>query len=256
MTESVESTADEPQTLIFHLMELRSMLLRICLVVLGLFVVLMPFGKDLFAWASQPLVQQMPANTTMIATEVVSGFLTPFKLSFFAALFVAMPYILYQVWGFVAPGLYQREKKTVVPLLLTSIILFYVGVAFVYFVVFPLLFKFIVAVTPETVAVMTDIRKYMDFMIALFFTFGLAFEVPVATVILVWMGATTPEKLAEKRAYVLIGAFVIGMFLTPPDIISQVLLAIPMYILYELGIFMSKRIDRSETPASPAENSQ
>lgn len=244
---------DPPQTLLFHLVELRSMLLRVFAAVLGVFVLLIPFGNDLFEWASLPLVKLMPGNTSMIATEVISPFLIPFKLSFFAALFIAMPFVLYQVWGFVAPGLYQKEKKTAIPLMLTSIILFYVGIAFVYFAVFPLLFGFILKVTPESVAVMTDISKYMDFMLALFLTFGLAFEVPIATVILVWVGLTTPDKLAEKRPYVLIGAFVLGMFLTPPDVISQVMLAVPMYILFELGIFMSRRIkpqNQAQTEAS------
>lgn len=248
MAKQKEQAVDEPQTLIFHLMELRNTLLRVFIAVMGMFVVLMPFGKSLYEWASEPLVRQMPANTTMIAIEVVSGFMTPFKMSFFTALFVTMPYVLYQFWGFVAPGLYAREKKTAIPLLLTSILLFYVGIAFVYFVVFPLLFAFIVKVTPESVAVMTDISKYLDFVIALFLTFGLAFEVPIATVILVWMGITTPDNLAKKRPYVLIGAFVLGMFLTPPDVISQILLAIPMYILYELGIFMARRITPRTEP--------
>ncbi|NNF17832.1 MAG: twin-arginine translocase subunit TatC [Gammaproteobacteria bacterium] len=253
MDSNHKPATDEPQTLVFHLMELRSMLLRVFLAVFGVFIVLMPFGRTLFTWVSQPLVEQLSPGATMVAIDVISPFLTPFKLSFFTALFVTMPYILYQFWGFVAPGLYQREKRTAVPLLITSIILFYAGIAFVYFVVFPLLFAFIVNYAPETVAVTTDITRFFDFMIMLCLTFGLAFEVPIAIVILVWMGITTPDKLAAKRPFVLIGAFVLGMFLTPPDVISQILLAIPMYILYEFGLFMARRMPLQQDSLAPGD---
>ncbi|MEM7083426.1 MAG: twin-arginine translocase subunit TatC [Pseudomonadota bacterium] len=240
---------DEPQTLLFHLMELRAMLMRSVIVVVVLFAMLMPFGKRLFELASAPLAEKLPTNATMIATNVISPFLTPFKLSFFTALFLAMPYILYQVWGFVAPGLYKNEKKAAIPLLISSIVLFYLGILFVYFVLFPVVFNFVVAVTPGTAVMMTDISQYLNFMLALFLVFGLAFEIPVATVLVVWIGLTTPQALAKKRPYILIGAFTLGMFLTPPDIISQVMLAIPMYALYEAGLFMSRHIGRrAEAP--------
>lgn len=240
MSTEQEKTEDEPQTLLFHLMELRSMLMRSVIVVVSLFIVIVPFGQRLFELASAPLVAKLPADSSMIAINVISPFLAPFKLSFFIALFLAMPFLLYQVWGFVAPGLYKSEKRAAIPLLISSIVLFYLGIAFVYFVLFPIVFAFVVGVTPGTAVMMTDISQYLDFMLALFLVFGLAFEIPVATVLVVWIGITTPEDLAKKRPYILIGAFVLGMFLTPPDIISQVLLAIPMYALYELGLFMAR----------------
>jgi sec-independent protein translocase protein TatC len=185
-------------------------------------------------------MERLPEGTSMIATQVASPFLTPFKTAIVAAVFVAMPWILYQVWAFVAPGLYQHEKRLAMPLVITSALLFYGGVAFAYYVVFPLMFAFFTAVAPEGVSVMTDINAYLDFVLTLFFAFGLAFEVPIATVLLVWAGFTTPAKLASHRAYVLLGAFVVGMLLTPPDVISQTLLAVPVYILYEAGILMAK----------------
>jgi len=222
---------EEPQTLIEHLTELRSALLRIVAAVMVLFVAFVPFGRTLFSWASKPFSEVLPANTSMIATEIISGFLVPFKLSFFAAVFVAMPYILYQMWGFIAPGLYKREKRIATPLLLSSIALFYIGVAFAYNVVMPLAFGFIVKFAPDTVQVSPDISHYLNFMISLFLTFGLSFEIPVAIVLLVWMGVTDVDALASKRPYILIGAFTVGMFLTPPDIISQILLAVQQHFL-------------------------
>lgn len=225
------------------------MLMRSVVVVVALFAVLVPFGKRLYEWVSSPLAAKLPEGASMIATNPISPFLTPFKLSFFCALFLAMPYLLYQIWGFVAPGLYKSEKRAAVPLLISSIVLFYTGIAFVYFVLFPILFNFVVNITPDTAVMMTDIGQYLDFMLALFLVFGLAFEIPVATVLVIWMGITTPEKLAKKRPYILIGAFTLGMFLTPPDIISQVLLAIPMYLLYELGLIMSRWVGtRDDAP--------
>lgn len=256
MTAEPEQLDDEPQTLLFHLMELRSMLMRIVIVVIAVFAVLAPFGKRLYEFVSAPLVARLPEGASMIATSVVSPFLTPFKLSFFLALFISMPFILYQLWGFIAPGLYKSEKRTAVPLLISSIVLFYLGIAFVYFVLFPILFSFVVKITPDTAVMMTDIGQYLEFMLALFLVFGLAFEIPVATVLVIWMGITTPEKLGKKRPYILIGAFTLGMFLTPPDIISQVMLAIPMYLLYELGLIMSKWVGtRNKTPDAAGESS-
>jgi len=176
----------------------------------------------------------------MIATQVASPFLTPFKTAMVAAIFLAMPWILFQIWQFIAPGMYQQEKRLAIPLVVSSAILFYAGVAFAYFAVFPLMFRFFTTVAPEGVSVMTDINAYLDFVLALFFAFGMAFEVPIATVLMVWAGFTTPAKLKSHRAYVLLGAFIAGMFLTPPDIISQTLLAVPIYVLYEAGIILSR----------------
>lgn len=226
-------------TLISHLVELRSRLLKIGSAVVVVFVVLLPFSRRIFSLVSEPLRDLLPGKQ-LIATSVTSPLLTPFKLTFFVALFTAMPVILYQVWAFVAPGLYKKEKSFAVPLLVTSILLFYLGVAFAYYVVFPLMFGFFTAVAPEGVEVMTDISSFLDFITMIVLAFGLAFEVPVATVLLVWTGLTNIEKLGKARPYVFLGAFVVGMFLTPPDVISQTLLAVPVYLLYECGILMSR----------------
>lgn len=227
-------------TLLSHLMELRNRLLKMVITVLVLFVCLVPFADTLFTLVAEPLMARLPEGTSMIATQVASPFLTPFKLSLAIAVFLAMPMLLYQGWAFVAPGLYKHERRLVLPLMISSIVLFYAGVAFAYYVVFPLMFAFFTAVAPTGVAVMTDISAYLDFVLALFFAFGFAFEVPVATVLAVWAGFTTPAKLGQKRPYVLLGAFVLGMLLTPPDIISQTLLAVPVYILFEAGIIMAR----------------
>lgn len=244
-------------SLISHLLELRTRLMYAGIAVIILFFCLWPFSDHLFSLAAAPLMAQLPEDSTMIATQVASPFLTPFKLSMVAAVFLAMPVILYQIWAFVSPGLYQREKRFTVPLLISSIFLFYLGVAFAYLVVFPLMFAFFNAVAPEGVAVMTDISHYLDFILVLFFAFGMAFEVPVATVLLVWTGLVTPSSLAGKRTYVFLSAFVLGMLLTPPDIISQTLLAVPMYLLFEVGIIMSKVLvpGYKEVEAQKAENS-
>jgi len=239
VTQVDEQPAGEA-SLISHLLELRTRLMYAGIAVIVLFFCLWPFSDRLFALAAAPLIAQMPEDSTMIATQVASPFLTPFKLSIVAAVFLAMPVILYQIWAFVSPGLYQREKRFTVPLLISSILLFYLGVAFAYAVVFPLMFAFFNAVAPEGVAVMTDISHYLDFILVLFFAFGMAFEVPVATVLLVWSGFVTPASLRGKRTYVFLCCFVFGMLLTPPDIISQTLLAVPMYLLFEVGIVMSR----------------
>ena len=226
-------------TLLSHLIELRSRLIKIAAAVLVLFVALIPFAQKIFSVVSQPLIDVLPGQQ-MIATAVASPLLTPFKLTFFVALFIAMPVVLYQVWAFVAPGLYKKEKHFAFPLLRSSILLFYAGVAFAYFVVFPLVFGFFTAITPDGVEMMTDISSYLDFITTIVLAFGIAFEVPIATVLLVWTGLTTPDKLGKARPYVFLGAFVVGMLLTPPDIISQTLLAVPVYLLYEAGIIMSR----------------
>jgi len=235
-------------TLLSHLVELRSRLLRTAAAVVVVFVVLLPFSRQIFGFVSEPLRAVLPGNQ-MIATAVASPLLTPFKLTFFVALFVAMPVVLYQTWAFVAPGLYRREKRFAMPLLASSILLFYLGVAFAYFVVFPLIFGFFTAVAPDGVEVMTDISQYLDFITMLVLAFGLAFEVPVATVLLVWTGLTNIQKLGKARPYVFLTAFVVGMLLTPPDFISQTLLAVPVYMLYEVGILMARVFTRKPAQA-------
>ena len=235
-----DSSVDEAdQPFISHLIELRDRLLRIVLVVAVVFLALMPFANTLFSELSGPLTSQLPEGNSMIAIEVASPFLIPFKLALVLALFIAMPFVLYQVWAFVAPGLYRHERRLVFPLLVSSTVLFYAGAAFAYFVVFPLVFKFLTATAPEGVSVMTDISRYLDFVLTMFFAFGAAFEVPVLTVLLVWTGMVTQDGLRQKRPYVIVGAFVIGMLLTPPDVISQTLLALPILLLFELGIVFS-----------------
>jgi len=226
-------------TLLSHLIELRSRLIKIAAAVIVLFVALIPFAQKIFSVVSKPLIDVLPGQQ-MIATAVASPLLTPFKLTFFVALFIAMPVVLYQVWAFVAPGLYKKEKRFAFPLLGSSILLFYAGVAFAYFVVFPLVFGFFTAITPQGVEMMTDISAYLDFITTIVLAFGIAFEVPIATVLVVWTGLTTPDKLGKARPYVFLMAFVVGMLLTPPDIISQTLLAVPVYLLYEAGIIMSR----------------
>jgi sec-independent protein translocase protein TatC len=239
-------------TLLSHLVELRSRLLKIAAAIVVVFVVLLPFSRKIFALVSEPLRDVLPGNA-MIATAVASPLLTPFKLTFFAALFVAMPIVLYQVWAFVAPGLYRKEKRFAFPLLASSIVLFYLGIAFAYFVVFPIMFNFFTSIAPEGVEVQTDIAQFLDFVTTIVFAFGLAFEVPVATVLIVWTGLVSIEKLRSARPYVFLGAFVAGMFLTPPDVFSQTLLAVPVYLLYELGIVMARVFAIREEPEPGAE---
>ncbi len=238
-----------------HLVEMRDRLLRVVIVVSVVFLCLFSFANDLYSLVAKPLLAHLPEGGTMIATEVASPFLTPFKLALVFSIFIAIPYILYQLWAFVAPGLYRNEKMLAFPLLISSIILFYAGMAFAYFVVFPLVFGFLIGIVPEGVAVMTDIAKYLDFVLKMFFAFGVAFEVPIATIILVAAGITTPESLAAKRPYIIVGAFVVGMMLTPPDVISQTLLALPMWLLFEAGLFFSRIIVRKRKEAEKAENS-
>lgn len=227
------------QPFIAHLIELRDRLMRIMLVVLVLFLVLVPFSNNLFTLLSGPLTAMLPEGNSMIAIDVASPFLIPFKLTLFLALFLAMPFVLYQTWAFIAPGLYQNERRLVMPLMISSTFLFYAGAAFAYFVVFPLVFAFFSAAAPEGVAVMTDISRYLDFVLTLFFAFGIAFEVPIVTIVLVWTGVATQDSLRKKRPYIIVGAFVVGMLLTPPDVISQTLLAVPVWLLFELGVFFS-----------------
>lgn len=240
MSEADRTDSQGEATLLSHLVELRTRILKMVVMVLVVFICLVPFADAIFTIVAEPLMARLPEGTSMIATQVASPFLTPFKLALAAAVFLSMPFLLYQAWSFVAPGLYKHERRLVMPLMASSIVLFYGGVAFAYFVVFPLMFAFFTAVAPSGVTVMTDIAAYLDFVLALFFAFGLAFEVPVATVLAVWAGFTTPEKLSKKRPYVLLGAFVLGMLLTPPDVISQTLLAVPVYLLFEVGIVFAR----------------
>ena len=246
MSDQTEDEELAEGTLLSHLIELRSRLLVIAAAVIIAFVVLLPFSRDIFTLVSEPLREVLPGNA-MIATAVASPLLTPFKLTFFAALFLVMPVVLFQVWNFIAPGLYKNEKRFAIPLLATSIALFYLGIAFAYFVVFPLIFGFFTSIAPEGVEVQTDITQFLDFITTIVFAFGIAFEVPVATVLIVWAGLTDIEKLGKARPYVFLMAFIAGMFLTPPDVISQSLLAVPVYLLYELGIIMSRIFIKNKT---------
>jgi sec-independent protein translocase protein TatC len=229
------------QTFISHLIELRIRLLHSLYSVLVLFCLLFYFSNDLYNAIATPLLEKLPVGSSMIATEVASPFLAPFKLTLFTAIFLAIPYLLYQIWSFVAPGLYKNEKRFMMPLLITSVTLFYTGTAFAFFVVFPLLFAFLTAVAPEGVTVMTDINHYLNFILKLFFAFGVSFEIPVATFLLIWSGFISVKELKAKRPYIIISAFVFGMLLTPPDVISQILLAVPIWILFELGLVLSNR---------------
>ena len=237
----LQSEEGDEQPFVSHLIELRDRLLRVVLAVVVIFLGLTPFANWLFTRLAGPLTAHLPEGSSMVAIDVASPFFTPFKLALVVSIFIAMPYILYQLWAFVAPGLYLHERKRVIPLLVSSTALFYIGAAFAYFAVFPLVFGFLTHTAPQGVEVMTDISRYLDFVLTLFFAFGIAFEVPVAVVLLVWTGVVEPQSLKEKRAYVVVGAFVIGMMLTPPDIISQTLLALPMWLLFEVGVFLGER---------------
>ena len=249
MAEQDSPTEDQKeQTLMDHLIELRDRLLHMVLAILIVFIALFSFSEDIFTIAAQPLLGLMPEGTSMIATGVTSPFLVPFKLVLLLSVLLTIPYILHQIWAFIAPGLYRHEKRMATPILISSVVLFYCGVAFAYFVIFPILFGFFIGIAPEGVAVMTDIGQYLDFIIAIFLAFGIAFEVPVATFLLIAAGVTSADKLAGKRPYIIIGAFVVGMLLTPPDVISQSLLAIPIWLLFELGLIASRIFlkDKSE----------
>jgi len=252
------SDTDHEQPFISHLIELRTRLLRVVSGILLVFVALSPFSNPIYSMLAGPLTRHMPAQSSMIAIDVLSPFLTPLKFTLVLAVFITIPWILYQVWAFIAPGLYQKEKRLALPVLISSTLLFYCGMAFAYFVIMPIFFAFITSTAPEGVAVMTDINRYLDFVMTIFFAFGVAFEVPVATVILVLIGIVTPEAMATKRPYVIVGAFVVGMLLTPPDVISQTLLAVPMWLLFEIGIFVSRLLlrRRSEARAAAASSSQ
>lgn len=244
MTEEDNPEQSAGGSLMSHLVELRDRVVRMVIAVLVIFAGLFYWANDIYVYMAEPLTRHLPEGSNMIAIDVASPFLTPFKLVLMLSVFLAMPVILHQCWSFVAPGLYANEKRIAGPLLVSSILLFYAGVSFAYFVVFPLVFAFFTSIGPEMVNISTDIGRYLDFVLALFFGFGLAFEVPIATIILVAIGFTTPKKLGEKRPFVIVGAFIIGMLLTPPDIISQVLLALPIWVLFEGGLIASRIIFR------------
>jgi sec-independent protein translocase protein TatC len=235
-----EEALEQEQPFISHLLELRDRLLRVVASVVVVFACLVYWSNDLYSWLSAPLIKMLPAGGKMIATEVASTFFTPFKFTLMVSIFTAIPYILYQFWKFVAPGLYSHERKMAAPIVVSSVVLFYSGMAFAYYVVFPLVFKFFATTAPAGVAFSPDISKYLDFVLTIFFAFGAAFEVPIATIVLVWLGVTTPAKLRKMRPYIIVAAFMIGAVLTPPDAVSQTLLAIPMWALFELGILFSR----------------
>jgi len=240
----------QQQPLISHLLELRNKLLKAIGSVLLVFIAMVYWANDIYHYMATPLMEALPETSSMIATDVAAPFFAPFKLTLVLAFFIAIPYVLYQVWSFIAPGLYKHEKRLMMPLLASSTLLFYLGIAFTYYIVFPVVFGFFTSVAPEGVEVATDISSYLSFVLKLFFAFGLAFEIPIAVILLCWAGVTTPEDLKAKRPYIVVGAFVVGMMLTPPDIISQTMLAIPMLILFEGGLiaarFYSKKDDEDE----------
>lgn len=241
---TAETQEEKQESLITHLVELRDRLIKTLIGIVIVLLCLFPFANKIYSFLAEPLLKHLPESSTMVAIDVASPFLTPFKMVMLLAIVITIPWILYQLWAFIAPGLYKHEKRLVLPLLASSSILFYLGMLFAYFVVFPLVFGFFTKVTPEGVAVMTDISRYLDFVTKLFIAFGVAFEVPVITFVLIMTGVTTVEKLSAARSYVIVAAFVVGMLLTPPDVISQVLLAIPVWLLFELGLLMSKIVNK------------
>lgn len=240
----------DEQPFLEHLIELRARLLRSLCIVLVLFVPMYYFANDLYGFVAAPLQNALPEGSSMIATQVASPFITPFKLAIYAAIFMGVPFWLHQLWSFVSPGLYRHEKRFAVPLLISSILLFYCGAAFVYYLVFPLIFAFFVGVSPEGVPMMTDIAYYLDFVLKLVIAFGLAFEIPIATMLLAMTGVATADSMANKRPYVIVGCFVVGMLLTPPDVISQLLLALPTWLLFELGVLLARVVEKREQQES------
>jgi sec-independent protein translocase protein TatC len=242
-----------PDTFISHLVELRDRLIRCLIAIVAVFACLFPWASEIYNLLAQPMLAALPKGGQMIATEVVSPFFVPVKVTFMVAFLVALPYVLFQIWAFVAPGLYAHEKKLVMPLVVASTVLFLCGMAFAYFLVFPVVFGFITGIAPEGVAVMTDINKYLDFVLTMFLAFGITFEVPVAVILLVRMGAVTVQQLKEARPYVVVGAFVIGAIFTPPDVVSQIMLAVPLWLLYEAGIWVARFVEKREPSQALAE---
>jgi sec-independent protein translocase protein TatC len=247
---------DQPQTLISHLLELRSRLLKTIVVIVVIFLGLFYFSREIYAFVAQPLIQVLPEGASMIATDVTAPFMVPFKLTLYLSILISIPFILHQAWAFIAPGLYQHEKRLAMPLLVSSVLLFYLGAAFAYFVVFPLIFGFFTKIAPEGVAIATDIGRYLDFVMTLFIAFGAAFELPIAIVLLVASGVTTVDNLKQKRPYIVVGCFVVGMLLTPPDILSQTLLAVPMWMLFEIGLIAARWVKPRERAAQSASDTE
>lgn len=233
-------TDDATQPLIVHLVELRTRLLRCIICILIVLTCLLYFSNDIYHIVANPLISQLPKGSSMIATDIAAPFFTPIKLTAVVSIFISIPYILYQVWGFIAPALYQHEKRLIMPLIISSTVLFYIGIAFAYFAVFPLAFYFFIHTAPVDVAINTDITKYLDFVMTLFIVFGFAFEVPVAIILLCWTGVTTPKNLRKKRPYIIVAVFAVAMFVTPPDVFSQILLAVPICLLFEVGTFFAR----------------
>lgn len=234
------------QPFLEHLVELRARILRSLTAVFIVFIPTYYFANDIYGFVAAPLMAALPEGSAMIATQVATPFLTPFKLAIYTALFIGVPVWLHQIWSFISPGLYKHEKRFAVPMLVSSVLLFYCGMAFVYFLVFPLVFPFFVSVSPDNTQMMTDINLYLDFVLKMFFAFGIAFEIPIATMLLAWSGIADAETMARKRPYVIIGCFVLGMLLTPPDVISQLLLAMPSWLLFEAGVFFARFIEKRE----------
>ncbi|GAA6135559.1 twin-arginine translocase subunit TatC [Oceaniserpentilla sp. 4NH20-0058] len=243
----------QQQPLIAHLIELRNRLLKALLLILVVFAGLYSFSNDIYLWVSKPLEILLPEGSSMIATGVASPFLVPFKLTLFTAIFLCIPFILHQAWSFISPGLYNHEKRFAVPLLLSSIVLFYAGICFAYFVVLPLAFSFFTLMTPEGVNFLPDINNILNFILKIFFAFGIAFEIPIATILMIMTGITNVTSLTEKRPYIFVGCFVIGMLVTPPDVISQTILALPMYLLFEIGIFFGRMVEKSKADKEQAD---
>lgn len=244
------STQDDTPSFLSHLVELRDRLIRSLLAILIIFVGLFPWARELYAVLAQPLLSSLPAGGQMIATDVVGVFLVPMKVALMVAFLIALPYVLFQVWAFVAPGLYAHEKRLVLPLVMSSVVLFIAGMSFAYFLVFPTIFHFMSSVAPEGVAWMTDIDKYLSFVLSTFLAFGITFEVPVIVIVLVYIGLVSLEKLTESRPYVIVGAFVVGAVFTPPDVLSQIMLAVPLWLLFELGLLIARFIGKREAPVN------
>ncbi|MFW2097032.1 twin-arginine translocase subunit TatC [Acinetobacter sp. ULE_I057] len=241
---SEEATQLEAMPITRHLMLLRQHLFKIIGVLIVLFFCLLPFANRTYSMLSEPLRAQLPASSTMIATDVTATFMAPFKLNFFIALMLAMPFIIYQIWAFIKPALYEKEKSLAFPLLLSSICLFYSGIAFAYFIALPSILHFFISVSPDTVAPMTDINSYLSFCLKLFLVFGVTFEIPIITLVLILIGLVSTQTLVEKRRFIIVGCFFIAMFVTPPDAISMIMLAIPMWMLFELGLVFGKMIEK------------
>lgn len=239
-----QASEDKELPLVQHLIELRNRLLYTVYFLFGVFVCLFPFANEIYGFVSAPLLAVLPEGTSMIATDVISPFFTPMRLTFYLAVYISIPFIFYQIWAFVAPGLYRHERRLAGPLMLSTILLFFAGMAFAYLLVLPMLFSFTMGIQLEGVSAMTDITKYLDLVLQMFLAFGLAFEIPVATVLLILSGVVSAEALAEKRRYIIVGCFVVGMILTPPDVFSQTMLAVPMWMLFESGLFFGRLLKK------------